>query len=168
MKKTDDEQRTSDDLEFAKMGIAAFIPGMQRMMELMQRELDRMRAQLDAAQRGELSEEAQDGPTVRDVVRQTRTVRAKLGRPRKAQARSGWPDDPLEREKEAARRHGVMLAKREAGEPPAAKPRREAKLHPRDSNHPRHEAWLAKLRKAQKRAWKLRAANGHAAAVVIQ
>jgi hypothetical protein len=55
----------------------------------------------------------------------------------------------------------AMLSIAQNGEPPASpKPvKRAAKpagMHPRDPNHPKHEAWVRKLRKAQKAAWRVR------------
>ena len=145
---------------YMQMGIAALIPGMQRMIELMQQELDRMRAKLAAAQSGE--------PTPVTVELKT------LGRPKGRKSKSnkgGWPADPLDRAKEQARRKGVAEAKREAAEqedsPKKRKARKPGNTHPRDANHKGHKAWLAKLRKSQKLAWKVRkSANGHAAAVI--
>ena len=116
--------------KFSQMGVAAMIPGMQHMIELMQTELNRMRSLLDAAQNG-VAIEAR-GPGER---------------------KSGWPADPLERSKEMARRMGVAAARREAGETRSAKSTKIKGMHPRDPNHPGHDAWLGKLRKAQKRYW---------------
>jgi hypothetical protein len=78
---------------YAKMGMAAMLPGMAHMVSLMQRALDEMREALG---------QAQGAPR-------------KLGRPRKdtlsearAEAsRSGWPSDPEERSREMKRQQAV-------------------------------------------------------------
>jgi hypothetical protein len=72
---------------YAKMGMAAMLPGMVHMLELMQAEVDNFRTQLAALQGQEAA--ADDLPQ----------------KPKDARARaSGWPDDPEERKAEMARR----------------------------------------------------------------
>ena len=148
MKKTSDERLD----KFSQMGIAALLPGMRYMRELMDEEVARLSARLGMAQE------------------EPRIIELKpLGRPKGSKNRkSGWPAGKLAREREAARRRGVALARREAGEEEGApKKAREPKLHPRDPKHKGHKAWLAKLAKSQKLAWKARkGANGAAAAVI--
>jgi hypothetical protein len=80
---------------YAQMGLATLIPGMQRMIELMQLELDRMRAQLSGLQ----AKPKRRGP----------------GRPRGplvSSGASGWPSDPEERSREMKRRQKVAAAKK--------------------------------------------------------
>jgi hypothetical protein len=70
---------------YAQMGMAALLPGMQHMLELMQAQLDDFRRQLQGLQ---------------NPVR-------KRGRPRKQAAepsKFGWSDDPEERSREMRRR----------------------------------------------------------------
>lgn len=127
MKTTNDEI-----LHYAKMGKAALLPGMVKMLDLMQRQIDEFRAELNGA---ESSPRRVEGAT-------------KRGRPRKnveslsGRGLSGWPADPEERKKEMARRRKVAKAKK------------SAKLHPRDAAHPDHEHWKEIMRKAQKARWK--------------
>jgi len=110
---------------YAQMGLATLIPGMQRMMELMQRELDSMRAQLAALQ----------APKPRKV-----TTPGTVSRPRKVSTGArGWPADPLERSNEMKRRQRVAAAKRAT--------------HSSDPNHPNHAAWLKKVSNAAKSRW---------------
>lgn len=79
-----------NDVAYARIGLAAMLPGMQHMIELMQAELDRMRRMLTGLQ---------ETP-----------AKKKMGRPRKVKSsepevfRSGWPADPEERKLEMRRR----------------------------------------------------------------
>ncbi len=77
---------------YATMGMAALLPGMVHMLELMQAEIDKFRNQL--AQLQEASEPAEER------------------NPRKARGLSGWPADPEERKAEMARRMKVAAAKK--------------------------------------------------------
>ena len=88
-------------MNYEQMGIAAMIPGMQHMIDLMQRELDAMRAQLA---------QAQNGGSALDAVR-----KYKRGMPlwveeefaRKSKATGGWwaKLTPEERSAEMKRRY---------------------------------------------------------------
>jgi len=113
--------------EFAQMGIAALLPGMQYMLDLMQQALSEKRDLLTALQDG-----------IGEVSQQKR-----IGRPPGAKNKraNGWPADPEERKAEMARRQKVAAAKR--GE----------KLHPRDPGHPDHAKWVASIGKRTKKAW---------------
>jgi hypothetical protein len=75
---------------YEMMGIAATIPGLQHAAQVIQDELDSLRARLAALQAGE------ENPQRR------------RGRPRgtatDGEIRSGWPADPEERKREMARR----------------------------------------------------------------
>jgi len=120
--------KTQNETElYAQMGLAALIPGMQRMIELMQLELDRMRAQLTGLQAS---------------PRRVQTA-TKRGRPRKVRETlaTGWPADPAERKLEAQRRMQVRLAKRAKA------------THPRHPDHPDHAAWVKSVSAAQKKKW---------------
>jgi hypothetical protein len=129
MKKT----TANDDVtKYAHMGMAALLPGMMHMLDMMQRQIDEFRARLNGAQ---AQPRRVEGAT-------------KLGRPRKnveaveGRASSGWPADPEERRAEMRRRQAVAKAKR------------TAKLHPRDAAHPGHAAWVEKIGKVQRARWK--------------
>lgn len=114
------------------MGMAAMLPGMQKMLDLMQKQVDEFR---DALNGLSASPRRVEGAT-------------KLGRPRKnvaaiqGRASSGWPADPAERSAEMKRRRAV------------AEKKKNAKLHPRDKSHPEHAAWVAKMKKVQQKFWK--------------
>ena len=86
MKKTD---KTAETMSYAKMGMAAVLPGMVHMLELMQAEVDRFRQQLAAMQDGE------------------EVPAAAPEKSHAARARKGWPIDPVERQAEAQRRQAV-------------------------------------------------------------
>ena len=77
----------ADTSTYAKMGMAAMLPGMVHMLELMQAEVDRFRSLLAEAQ----GEHEQAEQPVK---------------------RSGWPTDPAERKAEMARRQKVAAAKK--------------------------------------------------------
>jgi len=119
-------------LHYAQMGKAALLPGMVKMLDLMQRQIDQLRAEINGA-----------SATPRHVEGAT-----KLGRPRrnveaiKGRASSGWPSDPEARSAEMRRRQEVAEAKR------------RAKLHPRNPEHPGHAAWVASIGKATRSRWK--------------
>jgi len=127
MKTTNDEIQ-----QYARMGKAALLPGMMKMLDLMQRQIDELRAELNGAE-----------SRPRRVEGET-----KRGRPRKhveaieGRASSGWPADPAARSAEMKRRIKVARAKK------------NAKLHPRDINHPDHAAWVARMKKVQNSFWK--------------
>jgi hypothetical protein len=56
--------------------------------------------------------------------------------------RYGWPADPDERKRQMARRLDVARANA------------RKKSHPRDPGHPDHQAWVERMRKANRRTWK--------------
>ena len=76
--------------KYEQMGMAALLPGMTYAIELVQKQLDEMRAQLDGIVNGDVAEPKKQG-------------RAKGSKMADA-ARSGWPDDPEERRREMKRR----------------------------------------------------------------
>jgi len=128
LKQTETNERLAT---YEQMGIAAMIPGMQHMLEMMTAELANMRARL-----GMLQEPA--------------APRKKLGRPKKgaparvSAGKSGWSDDPAERSREMKRRMAVAAKKKGI----------DAKgLHPRDVGHPEHDKWLKATRRAHKAHW---------------
>jgi len=108
---------------------------MRHLLEIMQTEVDKMTRELGVLQG-------------LNVLKHN--VPRKRGRPSNAElaerapvtpaaARMGWSDDPEERKAEMARRQ--------------AKARKNGSLHPRDPKHPKHDEWLAKMRKTQKKYW---------------
>ena len=123
MKKDDDDFN-----RYKQFGLAALIPGMAHMIELMQRQLDDMRQQLAMMQ---------------EPAR-------KVGRPAKgARLASGWPADAEERSREMRRRIANRLAKRK---------QRAAKRGVPDNSqvkkdHPDHGKFRETMRKSAKRRW---------------
>jgi hypothetical protein len=115
---------------YAQMGVAALLPGMQHMLTLMQVQLDEMRARLGLLQNGG------------GAARKKRVRRLHRKAPSPNRTRYGWPADPEDRRKEMARRREV------------ARSNARKKSHPRDPGHPDHEAWVEKMRKANRRTWK--------------
>lgn len=126
----------TDEMSYARMGMAAMLPGMVHLLELMQAEVDRFR----------------------QLLEQAAAPKKRLGRPPKEsyppQERSSkianyWAGmTPAERKREMKRRQEVAAGKRPSNRKPA-----EKKLHPRDAGHPGHAAWLKKMRTSQKKAW---------------
>lgn len=114
-------------ITYEQMGVAAMLPGMVHMLELMLAAVNEMRALLGDAQ-------------VTGAAPPKR-----LGRPPLNRGRSGWPEDPEERKAEMKRRQAV--AARKAGKLPAEP------THPRDPRHPGHDAWVKKLKAGQKKRW---------------
>ena len=94
MKATDDETKA-----YALMGMAALLPGMVRMLELMQSEVDNFRTRL-AAMQGEAAM----------TVRQSRPPKKSRG------GAQGWSTDPEERKAEMARRMALRDRKKESTE----------------------------------------------------
>jgi len=137
---------------FEAMGLAAMLPGMQHMITLMQRELDNMRAALARVQARQAGHE--EAPTHAEKSRRQAVV-------------GYWAKmSPEERSAEMRRRGMVRTGKKGA----KGKKQKHAqygqltttgqpvKMHPRDPRHPGHDAWLAKLRVVQKKAWAKRRA----------
>jgi hypothetical protein len=119
--------------EFAQMGIAALLPGMRYLIELMQKAYDERRDLLGVLQEG---------------IETVAPTKPKLGRPpgsvnKPGTKSSGWPDDPEERKTEMLRRMAVR--KQNAG---------AVSSSPAHKDHPDHERWVENIRKAQKQAWK--------------
>ena len=87
------------DATYVQMGMAALLPGMQHMLELMQAELDRMRQTLEQLQSGEVPEK-KDG--------RGSTYWAKM--------------TPIQRSIEMKKRYADRVAKAEANGKPGKKP----------------------------------------------
>lgn len=121
-------RKTEDVSRYALSGMAAFLPGMQYMVELMQRQLDEFREELAYMQGLGGEPEAEPEP-----------VAKKIGRPSGGAAKSGWSADPKERKAEMARRMAVAATKKAT--------------HPRDPNHPKHAQWVRNLQKSSKAYW---------------
>jgi hypothetical protein len=83
----DDEVRT-----YAQMGMAAMLPGMEYALELMQRQIDEIRARLAELQEADRS--ARNAPA-----------------PKRARPTGGWPEEAAARKREMARRMTVARAK---------------------------------------------------------
>jgi hypothetical protein len=114
-----DEETTS----YAKMGVAALLPGMNFMLEKMQQQIDEMKTMLGILQ---------EQPTVLEGKRS-------VGRPRKI--KSSWSDDPEERKLEMQRRMKIREQKRVAHIPVSSKA------------HPDHAKWIEKITRQRKREW---------------
>jgi len=89
MKETKNETAT-----YAQMGMAALLPGMVHMLDVLQRHVDEFRRELDQLQNGA------------SVKLTNRAARAK------SKQAKGWSDDPAERSAEMRRRMQVRLAKK--------------------------------------------------------
>jgi hypothetical protein len=128
-------QPTEKQIECARAGVAALLPGMTYMLTMMQKQVDAMKAILEDAPAPE------EQQTVRDVLGEPILQTAARPRP------SGWPADPKARKAEAARRRAVRLER--AGKVVPVK----APGHPRELNHPGHAKWLVTMRTANKANW---------------
>lgn len=145
---------------YASMGMAAMLPGMQYAVELMQRNLDDMRAQLAAMQNGDGDREL--AGMFAKPKRLTPEGAAAISAAQKAR----WAEDgrsaPLTRERVASYQRGYwasMTPEERAAEMKRRMAKRRAKLnggaspnHPQNVNHPRHAEWLAKRKKYPSRA----------------
>jgi hypothetical protein len=128
-----------DDLQrHAQMGMAALIPGIQHVLDTIQRELDSLRTRLAAAQGGLALALPESAP------RRGRPPKKKAKAAAIATRSSGWPSDPEERKREMARRRRKAL--RNQAKTPKA-------LHPRDVGHPEHDKFAAKSKRAHKKYW---------------
>ena len=89
---------TTETSQYAQMGMAALLPGMVHMLEIMQQQVDDFRTQLAALQGGAVLQ------------------KAKPGRPPNAAKRRGgamgWSSDPEERKAEMKRRMKVAAQKK--------------------------------------------------------
>lgn len=132
---TDPKNETS---RFAQMGMAALIPGMQHILDLMQEELDRMRYALADAQGKNVR-----GRPRKDESERSPNTHAKTALPPKPGMKNGWPIDPEERSAEMKRR--LQVAREKKAE--------LAHLHPNDLRHPDHEKYRKNLSRKLKLAW---------------
>lgn len=140
---------------YAASGMAAYLPGMVYMLELMQRQVDDFRAQLARMQNGMqgLPDKEEDRP-----VPWSDPAKKK----RRKTAASYWAKMTKAERSEEMRRRMAVSAARAAKERKARETIKERKPHPRDADHPDHEAFLAKLRRgvrAKKRASRKAAAD---------
>jgi hypothetical protein len=112
--------------QYAQFGRASLIPGIQKAIDFLQETLDDIRFQLAAA----------DGRSVTAVTRKARKVKAEV-RTRE----SGWSADPEARKKEFARR-------KRKWKPRVSQPK--PAFHPRNPDHPGHQAWLDKIARTKR------------------
>ena len=126
---------TSDENLYAQMGMAALLPGMVRMLDLMQQQVSELQAQLASGENAE--------------------PKRQVGRPPRKKARtSPWTNMSAEdRSIEMKRRQAVARAKREGAVVPAEPEVDVERLHPRDPRSPRHERWRKRVSKGRKRNW---------------
>lgn len=106
------------------MGMASLLPGMQYTVERMQRMLDEFRAELAALQVGHHGAKARAG-------------------------KGAWAGTTTEERSEIAKRRWETRRRNAAAKAGEKIPG----LHPRDAQHPGHDAWIAKLKVAHKKAW---------------
>lgn len=131
-------------------GLLSLRPGMAYMIELMQEALDRLDGDIDRARgrQERLSEDETEQPEEREE------------RGPSAQAAYWARMTPAERRKEMRKRGMVGRGKSKTNGHAAAVPTvkltkagRPWKGHPRDPNHPDHEAWVKKMSKSNKASW---------------
>jgi hypothetical protein len=138
--------------QFAQFGILSLIPGMQYMIERMQRELDELRKVITNAQGHEYARGIGLAGVPREGGFDLEPIKRKYVK--KSDGRgSGWPADPEARKVEMKRRMLVHAEKNKGAN------------HPRDPRHPGHDKWIANLRKAQKKAWNSLTATEKAAKI---
>ena len=142
MKKTSSTEITN----YAQMGMAALLPGMQHMLTLMQQSLDEMRAALLMGQGGK-----------------------RRGWPRgPASGRRGWPEDPEERSAEMRRRMAMRNQEAKAANHPRHPDHPDHEKFIAKLKKARSKVWasmtpeqqkahLAKMQKGKKRAKKQQA-----------
>jgi len=122
-------KKTSNDLDqFAQMGLAALLPGMTYMLELMTRAVSEKRDLLGLLQEGLPA----------------------MSRPK---GKQGWSDDPEERSREMKRRQQVGRLKRGEGFATASANEVPIPNHPRNKNHPQHKLWLKRIKKSREGYW---------------
>src|SRR5262245_53319583 len=131
--------------DFIPLGIAAMIPGMQLMLDLMQQQLDEYRHELDQVQQnGQPNRFAKAGKArwagMTAAERSAEGHRMRNKQPKNPTMTSYWAQmTPAERSQEVKRRMAMR------------KP--VVKLHPRDAAHPEHKKWIAKMRKVNTENW---------------
>jgi len=140
-------KRNDETVSYAQMGMAAMLPGMVRMVELMQTQVDELRAQLGQMQP---PKKKMGRPSKADLEQRAAADAGQLARsPRANGAASGWPADPEARRAEMRRRMQVAAAKNGQSLVKA----RFQPNHPRNVDHPDHAKWVAKMKKGRKKAW---------------
>ena len=141
-------QDTGELRKYAMSGMAAFLPGMQYMVELMQRQLDEFRLQL-AAMQGVEEKPRSNGHNNygwAGMTAEERSAEMKRRQAKRKKKRSGWNGMTAEQRSVEMKRRKAMAAAKKA--PPQTAPK-----HPREADHPDHAKWLAKLRRVQKKHW---------------
>ena len=130
-------------MNYQRMGMAALIPGMQFMIDRMQKELDDLRQVLTGLQQ---EKETDDDEPVGDLEKWLYKRKSKS-------SKSYWAGmTPKERSAEMKRRAKVAFDKKQAATAPGEEVDIDS-LHPRDSRSPRHKAYVAKVKRGQKRYW---------------
>ena len=105
---------------YAQMGLAAMLPGMVHMLEMMQTEVDNMRTQLAAMQgQAAMGEPRRRGPGKRKPG-------YGYALPEGAKGLTGWPADPEERKLEMQRRMAKWKVKQPQKESALSKQRKRA------------------------------------------
>lgn len=129
-------------MNYEEMAVVAVLNNLTHLSQIMQREIDDARALLERANGAEPSAALKHGRP-----RLAASVRALVAEAEAKGRGSSWQGmSAEERSAEMARRRAVGAARQAA----AADVDR---LHPRDPRSPRHEAWITKLRKIQKKRW---------------
>ena len=130
--------------KYTQMGIAALLPGMQFMVEQMQRILEDQRLLLSSLQNGQPKRR---GRTPQDQA--TDQVMSIRPYPPEAVVHVKSP------RRSAAGKHGWagMTAEERSAEMKRRVAARHANLHPRDARHPEHDQWIATMKRVQKKRW---------------
>lgn len=134
----------NDANQYAAMGMAALLPGLQYAVEMMQKNLDEFREQLAALQSG-----AKPTKAKRVVSEEGRAAIAEGQRRRWEQKQKGergskvkayWARMTPEERAAEMRRRDMIRAKK-------ATPKKAARNHAQNPNHPKHAEWLEKRKK---------------------
>lgn len=127
--------------KFESMGRAAMLPGMTYMLELMQAQIDELRAEMN-----ELHTIAPHGGE-RIGAGRPKKIAAALGE--QISVRSGKPITHPYWSKLTPEQRSAEMTKRQA----AALAKKAKANHPRHPDHPKHAEWVEKMRAVNKAKW---------------
>lgn len=135
------------DLQALQMGRAAQIPGFQKAIDDLTAGLENLKAEMYEIQN--LLAERRRQASIPVIHESHRLEGPKKPRKKRSGIKAYWAGMTAEeRSAEMQRRMDVHRGGKEG------KGKAKAKLHPRDKEHPGHEAWVAKLRRNQRKTWK--------------
>ena len=127
-------------MDYQHMGMAALIPGMQFMLDRMQKELDDLRNVLAGLQQKQ--KETEEPP---------KDLEDYLWKRKSKTSKGYWAAMTSEqRSAEMRRRAKVAFTKKQSHADGAID---VDQLHPRDARSPRHKKWRKNVRSAQRRRW---------------